>query len=85
MVASWAVYALEKLLKKSAVRITAGDLRQVIAQGEADRAALAAGVEMVPAAISAPLMAVGYGIDSDSHRRCGFRAVRGDAIRVLKK
>ncbi|MFQ8804263.1 MAG: hypothetical protein ACLR8Y_02960 [Alistipes indistinctus] len=51
MVASWAVYALEKLLKKSAVRITAGDW-QVIAQGEADRAALAAEWRWMPAAIS---------------------------------
>ena len=85
MVASWAVYALEKLLKKSAVRITAGDLRQVIAQGEADRAALAAGVEMDARRDFAPLMAVGYGIDSEQYRDADFRAVRGDAIRVLKK
>ena len=85
MVASWAVYALEKLLKKSAVRITTGDLRQVIAQGEADRAALAAGVEMDARRDFAPLMAVGYGIDSEQYRDADFRAVRGDAIRVLKK
>ena len=85
MVASWAVYALEKLLKKSAARITAGELRQVIAQGEADRAALAAGVEMDARRDFAPLMAVGYGIDSEQYRDADFRAVRGDAIRVLKK
>ena len=75
MVASWAVYALEKLLKKSAVRITAGDLRQVIAQGEADRAALAAGVEMDARRDFAPLMAVGYGIDSEQYRDADFRAI----------
>ena len=33
----------------------------------------------------APLMAVGYGIDSEQYRDADFRAVRGDAIRVLKK
>ncbi len=79
MVAQWAVYALEQLLKKSATHITVGDLRQVMEQGRADRVALETSAKMDAHRDFAPLMAVGYGIDSDCHREADFRAVRGES------
>ena len=78
MVARWAVYALETLLGKPAAEITAGDLRQVMEQGASDRRALAAAVAMDVHRDFAPLMAVGYGIDSEACRDADFRAVRGE-------
>ena len=78
MVAHWAAYALEALLGKPASEITAGELRQVMEQGASDRKALAAAVAMDVHRDFAPLMAVGYGIDSESCRDADFRAVRGE-------
>lgn len=75
---SWALHALSELLRKPQEQITPEDIAAVVEQGKADRKALDAAVEQDAGRDFAPIMAVGYGIDSPERRPDDFRAVRGE-------
>lgn len=73
----WALHALAQLLGKETEALTAQDLEQAVEQGEKETAAFASYTASDAARDSAPLMAVGYGIDAEYERDDDFRSVRG--------
>lgn len=75
----WAWYAVSVLLGKRTQDITAEDIAALVRQGDKDRASLREAVELDGGRDVAPLMAIGYGIDTDEEpeRSADFNAVRG--------
>jgi hypothetical protein len=75
----WAVYALSALLGKSANKISEKDLADFIKQGDKDTQSIKAAVELDAKRDVAPLMSIGYGIDSrdEGEIASDFADVRG--------
>ena len=75
----WSDYALSVLLGKKTAAITGEDIAALVEEAEAARQTLRAAVEKDAGRDVAPLMAIGYGIDSDDpqERSADFDAVRG--------
>lgn len=73
----WARGALSQLLGKAFEEITLEDIEEIIALGKEDRKTLLEAIELDSKRDEAPLMSIGYGIDSVSDRMADFHAVRG--------
>ena len=75
----WAVYAISAMLGKNADKITDKELAAFIKEGEKDGQAIAAAIELDAKRDAAPLMSIGYGIDSSDEGEIAsdFADVRG--------
>lgn len=73
----WAAYAVSVLSGKKQTELTAEDIAGVIEQGKKDSEILETFINNDAGRDSAPLMAVGYGIDGEDERDEDFRSVRG--------
>lgn len=73
---AWAAYALSILLGKEQSELTSEDFENIIEQGSKDREMFETFIKNDAGRDSAPLMAVGYGIDGERDR--DFRSVRGN-------
>lgn len=75
---AWALYALSVLLGKERSELTGEDITGAIEQGKKEGEILDNYVKNDAGRDSAPLMAVGYGIDGEDDRDEDFRSVRGN-------